>query len=261
MAMLSIPLVSVFCSFLVFQWLFHHVSPRLFSWLCPAFLNLPHTHKTEWNIRTVSTLHALVVSPISLYIFLFDEGVNEDLIWGDPTLVKLNIAITTGYLLSDLLVMFSSWEITGDKLFVVHHLVALYAYSYLLEQGVLPYFANFRLMSEFSTPCVNQRWFFKVLGYHKTSVPNLVNGTLMAAVFFLVRLAVLPVYYYRVFEVYGTQAYHRVPTGARLTWMLSSLSLDVLNLLWMWRIWKGCLGVLRSYRRPEARDLPSSKTD
>lgn len=31
--------------------------------------------------RTVSTLHALVVSPISLYIFLFDEGVNEDLIW------------------------------------------------------------------------------------------------------------------------------------------------------------------------------------
>ena len=95
------------------------------------------------------------------------------------------------HIFTDLLVMFSSWEITGDKLFVVHHLVALYAYSYLLvsficfittvldclhqihnnlswssaypmylphqEQGVLPYFANFRLMSEFSTPCVNQR--------------------------------------------------------------------------------------------------------
>lgn len=25
-------------------------------------------------------------------------------------------------------------------------------------QGMLPYFANFRLLAEFSTPCVNQRY-------------------------------------------------------------------------------------------------------
>ncbi|XP_048109218.1 TLC domain-containing protein 4-B-like [Alosa alosa] len=259
MAMLSVPLVVVSCSFLVFQWLFHGVSPWLFSWLCPAFVHLPHTHRMEWNARTVSTVHALVVSHFSLYIFLFDEGINENPIWGDPTLVKLNVAITTGYLLSDLLIMFSSWEITGDKLFVLHHLAALYAYSYVLDQGILPYFANFRLLSEFSTPCVNQRWFFKALGYPKTSVPNLANGALMAAIFFLVRLAVLPVYYYRVFGVYGTQAYHLLSTGGRLAWLLSSLCLDLLNMLWMRRIWKGCLRVLHSYRG--VRGQPGFKTD
>ncbi|KAL2089369.1 hypothetical protein ACEWY4_014057 [Coilia grayii] len=260
MAILSMPLVWLCSSFLVSQWLFHRVSPRLCSWLCPAFSHLPHTHKTEWNSRVVSTIHALVVCHSSLYIFLFDEATNEDPVWGDPTLVKLNVAITTGYLLSDLVIMFSTWEITGDKLFVLHHLAALYAYSYVLDQGLLPYFANFRLLSEFSTPCVNQRWFFKVLGYPKTSVPNLINGALMAAVFFLVRLAVLPLYYYRVFGVYGTQAYNKLPLGGRVSWILSSLCLDLLNLLWMWRIWVGGLRVLRSQRRPAVKGQLNSRT-
>lgn len=101
------------------------------------------------------------------------------------------------------------------------------------------------------------RWFFKALGYPKTSVPNLVNGALMAAIFFLVRLAVLPVYYYRVFGVCGTQAYYQLPMGGRLAWVLSSLCLDLLNIVWMWRIWKGCLRVLRSHRdvlRPKSKE-------
>lgn len=74
----------------------------------------------------------------------------------------------------------------GDGFFVCHHLAALYAYGYVLvsgglslslslrfgltvrvcvcvrprflqTRGVLPYFANFRLISELSTPFVNQR--------------------------------------------------------------------------------------------------------
>uniref|UniRef100_A0A0E9V1N3 TLC domain-containing protein n=1 Tax=Anguilla anguilla TaxID=7936 RepID=A0A0E9V1N3_ANGAN len=48
---------------------------------------------------------------------------------------------------------------------------------------MLPYFANFRLLAEFSTPCVNQRWFFEVLGYPKSSKPNIANGVMMAANF------------------------------------------------------------------------------
>ncbi|XP_063056414.1 TLC domain-containing protein 4-B-like [Engraulis encrasicolus] len=263
--MLSVPMLWLCGSFLVSQWLFHRGSPQLCSWLCPSFIHLPISSRTEWNSRIVSTIHALVVSHSSLYVFLFDEAIIEDPVWGDPAAVKLNVAITTGYLLSDLVIMFSTWEVTGDKLFVLHHLAALYAYSYVLDQGLLPYFANFRLLSEFSTPCVNQRWFFKVLRYPKTSVPNLLNGALMAGVFFLVRLAVLPVYYYRVLGVFGTPAYYRLPVGGRVAWIASSVCLDVLNLLWMWRIWAGGLQVLRSKtpapHRGVTRGQPNSRMD
>ncbi|XP_077480218.1 TLC domain-containing protein 4-B isoform X2 [Stigmatopora argus] len=144
-------------SFFTFQWLFHKVSPWMSIRISPGFLGLSDKQKVEWNSRTVSTLHALVVGIFCLYILLFDDAVNKDPVWGDPTLVKTNVAITTGYLISDLLLIFYYWKAIGDKFFVVHHLAALYAYYYVLGQGMLPYFANFRLLAEFSTPCVNQR--------------------------------------------------------------------------------------------------------
>ncbi|XP_039900005.1 TLC domain-containing protein 4-B isoform X2 [Simochromis diagramma] len=151
-------LVISVTSFFTFQWLFHRVSPWLSVRISPGFLGLSDKQKVEWNSRTVSTFHALLVGIFCLYILFFDDAVNEDPVWGDPTLVKTNVAITTGYLISDLLLIFYYWKAIGDKFFVVHHLAALYAYYYVLGQGMLPYFANFRLLAEFSTPCVNQRF-------------------------------------------------------------------------------------------------------
>ncbi|XP_075907307.1 uncharacterized protein LOC142904834 isoform X3 [Nelusetta ayraudi] len=119
-------------SFLTFQWLFHKVSPWVSVRVSPGFLNLSDKQKVEWNSRTVSTFHALLVGIFCLHILLFDDAVNEDPVWGDPTLVKTNVAITTGYLISDLLLIFYYWKAIGDKFFVIHHLAALYAYYYVL---------------------------------------------------------------------------------------------------------------------------------
>lgn len=55
-------------------------------------------------------------------------------------------------------------------------LVFLCLPCFLQGQGMLPYFANFRLLAEFSTPCVNQRY---VLAYLTTRV----SGQLVFKVF------------------------------------------------------------------------------
>ncbi|KAK6484206.1 TLC domain-containing protein 4-B-like [Huso huso] len=238
-------------SFITFQVLFHYLSSWVSTRVSPGFKKLSEKQKIEWNSRTVSTFHALVVGIFCLYILHFDDAVNEDPVWGDPALVKLNVAITTGYLISDLLLIIFHWKAIGDRFFVVHHLAALYAYYYVLGQGLLPYFANFRLLAEFSTPCVNQRWFFEVLGYPKSSKPNIANGVMMAVIFFLVRIAVMPIYYERMFSIYGTEAFYRLPFGGRSAWMCSSICLDVMNVMWMHRIARGCYKVLRYRRKPE----------
>ncbi|XP_073727380.1 TLC domain-containing protein 4-B [Misgurnus anguillicaudatus] len=228
-------------SFVGFQWMFHRgISAH------KGFLKLNLSQRTEWNSRVVSTLHAMVVRLFCLYIYVFDEPIQKDPVWGDATLVKINVAITTGYLLSDLLLMFSSWESIGEKYFVLHHLAALYAYYYVLSQGILPYFSNFHLLSEFSTPFVNQRCFFYMQGYHKLSKPSLVNGVAMASVFFLVRISVIPVYYSHMYSVFGTDDFYWLPLGGRSTWVISSVSLDIMNIMWMRRIMRGCLKVLHS---------------
>ncbi|XP_057189885.1 transmembrane protein 56-B-like [Triplophysa rosa] len=255
-------LVVVTGSFLGFQWMFHRGSPGVSQLFCKGFLKLNLTQRTEWNSRAVSTVHAMVVGLFCLYTYIFDEPIQKDPVWGDATLVKLNVAVTTGYLLSDLLLMFTSWESIGEKYFVLHHLAALYAYYYVLSQGILPYFANFRLLSEFSTPFVNQRWFLHTLGYPKLSKPSLLNGIAMASMFFLVRIAVIPAYYSHMYSVFGTEDFYRLPLGACCAWLISSVSLDIMNIMWMRRIVRGCLKVLRyAWLRNAGTEMESKKTD
>ncbi|MCJ8728558.1 hypothetical protein PDJAM_G00005880 [Pangasius djambal] len=246
-------------SFFTFQWLFHSLSPWLSCRISPGFLKLSHKQQIEWNSRTVSTFHAILVGLFCLYILFFDEAINQDPVWGDPALVKINVGITTGYLISDLLLIFYYWRAIGDKFFVVHHLAALYAYYFVLGQGMLPYFANFRLLAEFSTPCVNQRWFFEVLGYPKSSRLNIANGVLMAVVFFMVRIAVMPVYYSRMYSVYGTEAFYRVSFGGRSAWIFSSICLDIMNIMWMHKIACGCYKVLRSSQHVKSQTQENGK--
>ncbi|KAG7266849.1 hypothetical protein CRUP_027309 [Coryphaenoides rupestris] len=191
-------------SFVSFQLLFSVASPLLSAVLTPAYGLLPANKLTEWNSRMVSTVHALVVGLFCLYILWFDDKVNADPVWGDPHLVKLNVAITCGYLVYDLVLLACNWRTMGDSFFVCHHLAALYAYGYVLTRGVLPYFANFRLISELSTPFVNQS----------------------------------------VFATFGTESFARLGVGAQVAWISSCIALDVLNTIWMYKITRGCYKVL-----------------
>lgn len=105
-------------------------------------------------------------------------------------------------------------------------------------------------------------WFFHMLGYHKLSKPSLVNGVAMAFAFFLVRIAVIPGYYSHMYSVFGTDDFYRLPLGGRSAWVISSVSLDVMNVMWMRRIIRGCLKVLRSaWSRKTGNELETKKTD
>ncbi|XP_058626049.1 TLC domain-containing protein 4-B isoform X4 [Onychostoma macrolepis] len=159
-------------------------------------------------------------------------------------MVKLNVAITCGYLFYDLVLLACNWSTMGDTFFVCHHLAALYAYGFVLTRGVLPYFANFRLISELSTPFVNQRWFFEALAYPRTHRLVVANGVAMAVVFFLVRIAVMPPYWAKVFGTFGTPAFERLGLAAQVAWIVSCICLDILNTIWMYKITRGCYKVI-----------------
>lgn len=46
----------------------------------------------------------------------------------------------------------------GDPFSMAHHCLSIYAFIYVLTLNVMPYFANFRLLAELSTPLVNMRY-------------------------------------------------------------------------------------------------------
>ncbi|XP_036853880.1 TLC domain-containing protein 4 isoform X1 [Manis javanica] len=253
---------TIFTSFFTFQLLFYSVSYWFSAKVSTGFSSLSFEKKIEWNSRVVSTCHSLVVGVLGLYIFFFDEASKADPLWGDPSLVKVNIAISSGYIISDLLLLILYWKVIGDKYFIIHHCTALYAYFFLLKDGVLGYIGNFRLLSELSSPFVNQRWFFEALKYPKFSKANVINGILMTVVFFIVRIASIPPFYSYLYSVLGTEAYIRLGFLIQCSWISTCFVLDVLNVMWMIKITKGCIKVISLIRQEKAKNsLQNGKLD
>ncbi|XP_032343026.1 TLC domain-containing protein 4 isoform X2 [Camelus ferus] len=258
----SLVIGTTFTSFFTFQLLFYFVSYWFSAKVSPGFNSLNFEKKIEWNSRVVSTCHSLVVGILGSYIFLFDEATIADPLWGISSPVQVNIAISTGYLISDLLILILYWKVIGDKYFIIHHCTALCAYYFVLRYGVLAYIGNFRLLAELSSPFVNQRWFFEALKYPKFSRANVINGILMTVVFFVVRIVSIPPLYAYIYSVLGTEAYLRLGVLVQFTWISSCLVLDVMNVMWMIKISKGCIKVISLIRQEKAKkSLQNGKLD
>lgn len=255
--------VGIVCSsFVIFQVLFHFVSYWFSARISSGYNNLSIEKKIEWNSRVVSTCHSLLVGIFGLYLFFFDEASIADPLWGDPTYVNINIATASGYLISDLLIILFNWKVIGDKFFILHHCAALGAYYFVLKYGVIAYIANFRLLAELSSPFVNQRWFFETLKYPKFSKVNVINGILMTVVFFIVRIMAMPPMYFYVYSVYGTEPYIRLGFEVQFAWISACIILDVMNIMWMIKIMKGCIKVISLIRQEKAKDnLQNGKLD
>ncbi|XP_004471768.1 TLC domain-containing protein 4 isoform X2 [Dasypus novemcinctus] len=205
-----------------------------------------------FSTLVVSTCHSLVVGIFGLYIVFFDEATIADPLWGDPSLVKVNLAIASGYAISDLLLLILYWEVIGDIFFVIHHCTMLYAYQFVLRGGMLAYLGNFRLLAELSSPFVNQRWFFEALKYPKFSKANVINGILMTVVFFMVRIATMPPFYSYIYSVFGTEAFMRLGFVIQCSWIGTCVILDVMNVMWMIKISRGCFKVISLFRQEKA---------
>lgn len=106
------------------------------------------------------------------------------------------------------------------------------------------------------------RWFLETLKYPKFSRANVINGVLMTAVFFLSRIATIPSFYGFMYSVVGTEAYVRLGLVPQGSWVVTCLVLDVMNVMWMVKISRGCLKVLSLLRDEKASGhLQNGKLD
>lgn len=235
---------AVFISSLFWATLYKFVCPRLSDHFVPEYRNLSYAKQVEWNSRLNSSFHSVIVSSLSLYALCFDDTIAEDPVWGDSHLVKYNCAVVIGYMIYDCLLILVHYKYMGEIFYFCHHGASVYAFWFVITYGVLPWFSNFRLLAEFSTPFVNQRWFLDVSGYPKKSKLFLINGIAMAAIFFLVRIFVMPQYWWKVYSIYGTEPALRL---GRIWHVLTSscVILDAINLYWMYRIYLGAKKVFK----------------
>lgn len=216
---------------------FKYASDPITKIFFPGFSNLPEDKKIYWRTCVCSTLHAFVVSSLCVYSLLFEPHLKEDPIWGDSRLVRSSCAILSGYLIADSILILTYYKQIGDIFYVLHHWASAFAYYYVISYGVYVYFANFRLMAEFSTPWVNNRWFLATSGKRSSKI-YFCNGLVLTAMFFFCRIMTLPQCWFMVYSIYGTEPFEGTQ-GCKYVLLISCFVLDVLNLLWFYKLMKG----------------------
>lgn len=92
--------------------------------------------------------------------------------------------------------------------------------------------------------CPFVRYFFDVLGIKKTDPLGFTNGILMTLSFFAVRILIMPIYWMKVYQVYGTEAFLRTE-HVQMVLLVTCVVLDIINLFWFYKMLKGVHKVLR----------------
>ncbi|XP_041356947.1 TLC domain-containing protein 4-B-like [Gigantopelta aegis] len=238
------PVAAASCVF--FLSLYKYVSPTLSSITCEGYKSLKPEKQIDWNTRVNSTVHSAIVSCMCMYSLMYDNGISEDPIWCNAPMVRTSCAVVVGYMTADLIILSIHYKEIGEIFYIFHHGASMYAYYYVMTYGVLAYFANYRLIAEFSTPFVNQRWFLDTLGYQKTNPVFVANGIAMTMAFFLSRIAIMPRYWLKVSSVYGTEPFTRLG-HIQLVLVVTCFILDVINIYWFYKMTLGVRRVLTMF--------------
>ncbi|ESN90822.1 hypothetical protein HELRODRAFT_186205 [Helobdella robusta] len=223
---------------------YKYISPLISSLYFPQYLNLPKPKQVEWCSRINSSLHAFLVSMFCLYCLIYEDEISRNPIWGESHMVRVSCAIVVGYMISDGIVILLHYKDIGEIFFLFHHVASIYAFCFAMTFGALLWFANVRLIAEFSTPFVNKRWFLDTLRYKKSSAAFLMNGFSMTVMFFSVRVISIPFYWVKVYSTYGSEQSHQL---GNIWYVLisSCIILDTINLYWFHKILQGTLKLFR----------------
>jgi len=241
-----LPIVATSC--VLFIILYKFINPFLTNLLVKDYKIFTETQKIDWSTRINSSINSFTVGTICIYMMIADHGLDANPLLYKSYLLKTNLSIVIGYLLSDTIIGIIHYKKIGDPFTMAHHLVSIYAFVYVLTLNVMPYFANFRLLAELSTPLVNIRWFLDALKYSKTSKAFVLNGILMTLVFFIVRIVTMPIYWWKVYIVAITPLWSHMG-HFRYVLIIVCAVLDVINLYWFSKMVRGCLRILTAVHR------------
>jgi len=235
--------ITVAASTVFFSIVFYIIYPR-FS-LVSGYYRLPSKKRQEWDSRTTSTLHAVIVGILAV-IVVFRTKSGTNLTWLEDPLSTFNVAFSCGYLITDVIAMGIYYnEIGGTVGYMTHHIISIYAYLLCITQGYLSYYANFRIISEASTPLLNFRWKLYVTGHEKSSL-YFWNGMALLLIFFICRIIPIPIFWASIYQLQKTEIYlTSVGPIVHYLWLGVCLILDVLNLYWFTLLCKRSFQFLR----------------
>lgn len=206
-----------------------------------SYPNLSKFQRTEWNNRAMSTVHAVFITVMSLYLVFWSDLYSDDRLAGPVTLRNspmstFVLGASVGYFLADLGMIFWFYPDLGGLEYVVHHLLSLASIAYAMLTGEGQLYTYMVLISETTTPGINLRWYLDTAGM-KRSRAYVVNGVVIFLSWLVARIILFIYLFYHVYLHYD-QVRQMQRFGQFLV-LVVPLVLSVMNLMWFVKIYKG----------------------
>eukprot|EP01134_Creolimax_fragrantissima_P000269 CFRG0269T1 len=162
-----------------------HVCERL----VPIYKGLGLFRQRQWDMRSMSTTHALIVSVGGAIAFSSSE-LRADPVFTTSNTLKLFTSVFHGYAVFDTFLTLKYFDANtpGGTGILVHHALVLFISVVPLNTEKWGMLTAIYLMNEASTIFLNNIHFFKDLNIDKASRMVVVNSITFATVFFVFRI-------------------------------------------------------------------------
>lgn len=187
----------------------------------------------DWNARTSAAIHAALIFSISFYVILFDENFTYTDIRSKSALGKWMIELSTGYFLSDCIVLYKlrKYYANDTPAYLVHHIVSIFGLTQTLKGGAALWFTILRLCTELSTPFMNINFMLTLFNLEGTKWFNL-NRHISFWTFLLCRPCLMPIFWSCTFTHIISGEFWEIEIPTICVWLIGGGGLDVLNLIW-----------------------------
>ncbi|KAF8390927.1 hypothetical protein HHK36_023227 [Tetracentron sinense] len=206
-----------------------------------SYAGLTKIQRIEWNNRGISSVHAIFIMVMSLYLVFWSDLFSDHQLAGLVTfrsspLSTFSLGISLGYFLADLGMIFWLYPSLGGLEYVLHHLLSIVTVAYAMLSGEGQLYTYMVLISETTTPGINLRWYLDTAGM-KRSTAYLINGVVIFLAWLFARVFLFMYLFYHIYLHYD-QVNQMHASGLFLVFMVPSV-LTVMNLMWFGKIIKG----------------------
>lgn len=219
------------------------LSQRL-SPLSSHYRALSATDRLEWDGRMPSTLHAIISTAVTTYLFFCTTVFSHDPAGDKPFVLRTSpltdaaLGFSLGYFSTDLLLVLVHYPDFGGLEIAVHHVAALASLAAAAFQAQGHAYTLALLATECTTPFVNLRFVLEKGGYRHHPLYT-VNGMLLLFSWMLGRIVLFGFFFHHVFLHLGE--FHLMSAGSRLLIYTVPPTLFTLNLLWFIKIFRGAM--------------------
>ena len=217
------------------------ISPTLSPIVAPKYKELGRHKKAYWDTLLGSTFHAIVTATVGIYALFFDQ-LNKEYIISQSQIGRSLIQFCLGYFYVDFTFCMLDSEMRKDIMSTLHHTLAVIgAWLAVCHEGVATYWVVLRLTTELSTPFVNVLWYLLFINYPKKSILFIANSLVLVVTFYGCRIFTIPYCWTAMYyQVYLNPNTHAIWPTAIMHWIvMSNIVVDVLNVIWAYKIAKG----------------------